>query len=66
MKPLRLLACAFAVVLAAPLAASAQADWPNQPIHVTVPFPAGGQADIVTRVVTERAAKILGQPILVE
>lgn len=56
---------AFAVALAVPGLAVA-ADWPGSPIRVIIPFPAGGQADIVTRVVTEKMAPILGQPILVE
>ena len=52
--------------LALPGLAAAQAEWPTAPIEVIIPFPAGGQADIVTRVVADRMAPILGQPILVE
>jgi tripartite-type tricarboxylate transporter receptor subunit TctC len=33
---------------------------------VVVPYPAGGLVDLVTRVVTERMAQKLGQPLLVE
>lgn len=57
---------AVAVALALPGLAAAQAEWPAAPIKVIIPFPAGGQADIVTRVVADRMAPILGQPILVE
>jgi tripartite-type tricarboxylate transporter receptor subunit TctC len=57
---------AVMVALALPGLAAAQEDWPTRPITVIIPFPAGGQADIVTRVVTEKMAPILGQPILVE
>jgi tripartite-type tricarboxylate transporter receptor subunit TctC len=64
LKAVRAIAVAVAAVL--PGAVAAQSDWPTNPIHVIIPFPAGGQADIVTRVVTERMAPILGQPILVE
>lgn len=46
-------------------AASAQS-WPQRPIKVIVPFPAGGQLDIVVRSVTDRLAPMLGQPIVVE
>jgi tripartite-type tricarboxylate transporter receptor subunit TctC len=46
-------------------AASAQT-WPQRPIKVVVPFPAGGQLDVVVRSVTERLAPVLGQPIVVE
>lgn len=58
-------ALAIAAALAAP-AAYAQSDWPSEPIHAVVPFPAGGQADIVTRVIAEPLSKLLGQPIVVE
>lgn len=61
-----LMTAAAMAVLALPGLALAQADWPTKPITVIIPFPAGGQADIVTRVITEKMAPILGQPILVE
>ena len=57
------LAIAAAVISTA---ATAQSEWPSEPIRAIVPFPAGGQADIVTRVVAEPISQILGQPILVE
>lgn len=43
-------------------AALAQA-WPAKPIQVIVPFPPGS-VDAKARVVTERVAKILGQPLV--
>ena len=63
-KLLKMLAAAL--TLALPGAANAQADWPSEPITVIIPFPAGGQAEIMTRLITDRMAPILGQPILVE
>lgn len=47
-------------------AALAQAPWPARPVRVIVPFPAGGQLDVVVRLVAERIAPGLGQPIVVE
>ncbi len=47
-------------------AAHAQAAWPARPITVVVPFPAGGQTDIVARLVAEPMSKELGQPIVIE
>jgi tripartite-type tricarboxylate transporter receptor subunit TctC len=41
-------------------------DYPNKPIRIIVPYPAGGVADMATRAVTPRMAEILGQPIVVE
>jgi tripartite-type tricarboxylate transporter receptor subunit TctC len=48
------------------VAAQAQSDWPQKPIRLLVPFPAGGQLDVVMRLVAERIAPALGQPIVVE
>jgi tripartite-type tricarboxylate transporter receptor subunit TctC len=42
------------------------ADYPNKPIRMTVPYPAGGVVDIVTRVITERMAVTMKQPFIVE
>lgn len=40
--------------------------YPNKPIKLIVPFPAGGGGDTLARLVMLRAAKELGQPIVVE
>ncbi len=45
-----LAAFAAAVALAAPGMARAE-DWPTRPITMIVPFPAGGSADAVARLV---------------
>lgn len=44
----------------------ALAAYPEKPITVIIPFPAGSSVDALTRLVTERAAKILGQPIVLD
>jgi tripartite-type tricarboxylate transporter receptor subunit TctC len=62
----RSIATAALAAALSPLAAHAQADWPNRPIRLIVPFPAGGQLDVVMRVVAERLSPALGQPIVVE
>ncbi|WP_396432860.1 Bug family tripartite tricarboxylate transporter substrate binding protein [Limnohabitans sp.] len=40
--------------------------YPNKPVRVVVPFPAGGIVDILTRAVTEKVAANWGTPIIVE
>ena len=40
--------------------------YPERPIMVVVPFPAGGPSDVVARVVADQMAKILGQPVIIE
>src|SRR5882762_2372654 len=46
-------------------AATAQ-EWPNKPIRWVVPFPPGGSLDIVSRMMQNRVAESLGQPIVIE
>ncbi len=55
---------AAACLLAA--ASTAAAAWPEQPIRLTVGFPAGTGPDIVARTVGERLAKELGQSVVVD
>ena len=55
----------IALMLACALIVSA-ADFPQKPIRLIVPFPPGGTSDIVARIVSERAAKSLGQQIIVD
>jgi len=42
------------------------AAFPDRPIHVAVPFSAGGAVDIVARTVMQQAGPALGQPIVIE
>ncbi len=44
----------------------AQAEWPERPIRIIVPFTAGSGTDIVARTVSESMSKALGQPIIIE
>jgi tripartite-type tricarboxylate transporter receptor subunit TctC len=48
------------------LAPAANAAWPERPIKVIVPFPAGGQLDVVVRTIADKLSAALGQPIVVE
>jgi len=45
---------------------SAQADYPERPIKLVVPYAAGGSSDIVGRLFAERLEKKLGQPVTIE
>jgi len=51
--------------IAAPGAFAAD-NWPSRPIHIVVPYPAGGIVDIVARAVTEQIGRDLKQAIVVE
>ena len=45
---------------------AALAKYPERPIRLIVPFAAGGNADIVGRLVGERISSALGQPVVVD
>jgi len=63
-KLLKLVAsCAAAVLM---VHATAQPAFPARPIHITVPYPAGGIPDVIARIVGEKMAGSLGQPVVVE
>lgn len=51
--------------LLAPLMAAAQT-FPNQAIHMVVPYPAGGTTDVMARALQEPLQKALGQAVLIE
>jgi tripartite-type tricarboxylate transporter receptor subunit TctC len=62
------LACCVATIglSVCALAPAAAQNWPQKPIRVIVPFPAGGGTDVVARLVADHLSKELNQPIYVE
>jgi tripartite-type tricarboxylate transporter receptor subunit TctC len=63
MKNIFRLLAVFALASAG--AAFAQ-NWPNKPIHVTIPWPPGQATDLAMRMVGEKLAPVLGQPLIME
>jgi tripartite-type tricarboxylate transporter receptor subunit TctC len=61
-KSLFSLASALAVTLAC---GTASAQYPSKPINVVVPYGAGGDSDLSTRVWADAVEKILGVPVVV-
>jgi tripartite-type tricarboxylate transporter receptor subunit TctC len=53
------------ILLALAMPAHAQ-DWPAKVVRIVVPFPAGGSADLMPRVVAEKLAERWSQPVIVE
>src|SRR3954451_7701277 len=53
-------------LLACASVAQAQTSFPNRPITMVVPLPAGGTADLLCRYAAEKASAGLGQPVVVE
>lgn len=63
----RLAAAIAAMLLAfASASASAQSSWPEKPVKLVVPYPAGGAADLPARAVAEGLTKRFGKPFIVE
>lgn len=59
-------ATASATIAMKSTCARAQSDFPNRPIQLIVPFPAGGPADVTARILAEDMARRLGQGIVIE
>jgi tripartite-type tricarboxylate transporter receptor subunit TctC len=59
------MAAVAALMLAAAAAASAQ-PFPARPVHIFVPYPAGGGVDVLTRTLGDVVAKQWGQSVVVE
>lgn len=60
-----LLVAAAALAIAGATFAHAQS-FPTKPVRIVVPFPAGGTADMLPRIVGERLSAKWGQPVIVE
>lgn len=56
---------ALAVALVATSAAAAS-DWPSRPIHIIVPYAAGGSTDLTIRTLAPVVSTALGQAVVVE
>jgi tripartite-type tricarboxylate transporter receptor subunit TctC len=55
----------LAALLFLPLISIAQS-YPNRPMKIIAPFPAGGTSDLISRIVAQRLGESLGQSIIVE
>lgn len=62
----RLALALLLTVLGIRAAAAQSAAWPDRPIHLIVPFPAGSSSDIVARIVAKGLGERLGQQLVVE
>jgi tripartite-type tricarboxylate transporter receptor subunit TctC len=61
-----LLGAAAAVAMVAGAPAGAQSGWPNKPVTVIVPFPAGGGTDAFARPLTAALSRALGKQFIID
>ena len=45
---------------------AAPSEWPTKPIRLIVPYPPGGGTDIIARIVQDKLATALGQPLIID
>jgi tripartite-type tricarboxylate transporter receptor subunit TctC len=61
-----LVRCLAAFLTTIFIANPASAQWPDRPVRLVVPYPAGGAADLPARLVAEGLTKKFGKPFIVE
>jgi tripartite-type tricarboxylate transporter receptor subunit TctC len=67
MRSHHFVACVLAILtLLARPQARADEPYPSRPIHIIIPFPAGGPADIAARIIGQRMSEEWGQPVIVD
>ena len=54
------------VAVAASGAHGEDSHWPDHPIRIIVPYPAGGSTDVLSRILAERMKEMFGQPFVIE
>jgi tripartite-type tricarboxylate transporter receptor subunit TctC len=52
--------------VAAAMAETGEDGWPQRPLRLVVPFPAGSSTDIIARIVAQKLSHRLGQQIVIE
>jgi tripartite-type tricarboxylate transporter receptor subunit TctC len=62
---IRLICAALIGLAVLPVIAWSQA-WPDRPVRVIVPYPAGGSTDNAARVFSEQLSQRLGQPVVID
>jgi len=62
---MRVIVTFLILLLGAPLQAAAQS-YPNRPVRLISPNPAGGANDVISRIVAQKIGELLGQPMVMD
>lgn len=62
----RTLVLSFAALVAFAFSSHANAAYPDRPIRLVVPFPAGGALDVLARAYGEHLTRVLKQPVVID
>jgi tripartite-type tricarboxylate transporter receptor subunit TctC len=57
---------AATIAVAASGAHGEDSHWPDHPVRIIVPYPAGGSTDVLSRILAERMKETFGQPFVIE
>jgi tripartite-type tricarboxylate transporter receptor subunit TctC len=60
------IALASAVIAISAIAEAGEDGWPERPLRLVVPFPAGSSTDIIARIVAQKLSHRLGQQVVIE
>ena len=60
------IALASAIIAISAIAEAGEDGWPQRPLRLVVPFPAGSSTDIIARIVAQRLSHRLGQQVVIE
>ncbi|OLB77541.1 MAG: hypothetical protein AUI16_05995 [Alphaproteobacteria bacterium 13_2_20CM_2_64_7] len=60
------IALASAVIAISAIAEAGEDGWPERPLRLVVPFPAGSSTDIIARILAQKLSPRLGQQIVIE
>ena len=59
-------ALASAIAVGAAVAQTSDAGWPQRPIRLIVPFPAGSSTDIIARIIAQKLGQRVGEQVVIE
>src|SRR5260370_27459962 len=60
------IALASAVTATSAIAEAGEDGWPERPLRLVVPFPAGSSTDIIARIVAQKLSHRLGPHVVIE